>query len=80
MILINQVVTTIFAKYHNDAVSIIEGIYSVWEGTPTDYRIPSDMFFLHNLLIELIATYKYYIDENVENRALKEVSCTSFTF
>jgi hypothetical protein len=29
MILINQVVTTIFAKYHNDAVSIIEGIYSV---------------------------------------------------
>jgi len=35
------------------------------------------MFFLHNLLIELIATYKYYIDENVENRSLKEVSLQS---
>ena len=31
------------------------------------------MFFLHNLLIELIASYKYYLDENIENKALREV-------
>jgi hypothetical protein len=26
------------------------------------------------LLIELIASYKYYLDENIENKALREVS------
>jgi hypothetical protein len=72
--LINQVVTTILSKYQEQGVEMIESVYSVWEGLELEYEIPSSLFFLHNLLIELIASYKYYLDENIENKALREVS------
>ena len=73
VILINHVVTTILTNYEAKGVEIIEGVYSVCHGDPIQYEIPSSMFYLHNLLVELIATYKHYIDANIENKFLKEV-------
>ena len=76
-ILINRVITTILKNYKEKGVEIIESVYSVCEGSQLEYKIPGDLFFLHNLLIELIATYKYYIDENVDKR-IREVGIYLF--
>lgn len=72
-ILVNQVVTTILGIYQEQGIEIIESVYAVCEGSRMEYEIPSSLFFLHNLLIELIASYKYYVDENIENKTLREV-------
>lgn len=73
-ILINRVVTAILRNYKEEGIEIIESVYSVCKGSNVEYKIPSSHFFLHNLLTELIATYRYYIDENIDNKCLREVS------
>ena len=60
-ILINRVITTILKNYQEEGIEIIESVYSVCEGSNLEYKIQSSHFFLHNLLIELIASYKYVL-------------------
>lgn len=78
VILINHVVTTILTIYEVKGIEIIEGVYSLCHGEPIQYEIQSSMFYLHNLLVELIATYKHEIDANIENKFLKEVNIFAF--
>ena len=73
IILINAVVTTILKKNGAKGIEIIEYIHSICMGNEVEYTIPSNQFFVHNLLIELIATFKHYIDANVQNVHLKEL-------
>lgn len=58
-LLINRVISTILKNYHEQGIEIIETVFSVCEGSKLEYKIQSSHFFLHNLLIELIASYKY---------------------
>lgn len=74
VILVNQVITQIVSDSQKIGIRIIEDVYSVCEGHPIKYEFPSEKFFLHNLLIELIAAYRHYIDENIKNKSLKVVS------
>lgn len=72
VICINFVTTTILKANKQMGIEIIDSIYSLCMGNQVEYSIPSNLFFLHNLLTELLATYKYYIGEKVKNPFLKE--------
>ena len=73
IILINFVVTKILKKNGEKGSETIEHIHSNCMGNQVEYSIPSNQFYAHNLLIELIATFKHYIDANVLNDYLKEL-------
>jgi len=73
VILINFVVTAFLKKNQEKGIKIIEYLHSICLGNQVEYAIPSNQFFAHNLLIELIATFKHYIDAHVQNLYLKEL-------
>lgn len=72
VILINFVATTILKQGGSKGIEIIEYMYRIINGEQVEYTIPSSLFFVHNLLIELIATFRHYIDAMVLNINVKE--------
>ena len=71
MILIGHTISVIHCKYNGEG---IENIIKMCKGEPIQYSISKEAFFIHNILIELIATYKSYANANIQNPSIKKVS------
>ena len=71
MILIEHTISVIHSKYNGEG---LDNIIKMWKGEAIQYSISKETFFIHNLLIELIAAFKNFANEHVQNSLIKKVN------